>query len=502
MSQLTAVDANFLNVETSTTHAHIAGLGIVDPATCPGGRLTAEAAVRLVRERAHLAARPLRQRLAGVPLGIDRPYWADDPTFDPAQHIFEVGLPAPGDDVQLAEAVAMLHERPLDRGRPLWEMAIIHGLAEGRTAVYVKVHHAAIDGVLAAETLAALLDLSPEPRELPPDEVEPQRAPGRAAMLGTGLLRAALHPVRGARSLARTVPYLDEIPMIGQIPGAGLVTQALQGMLGQGGTPQLPRISAPPTPFNGTIGPRRSVAYGELPLDEVKSIRGALGGSVNDVVMALVAAALRRWLDKRGELPEQPLVAAVPVSLRKDSGRAGGSKGGEAGGSQAGGGDGGKAAGGNQVSVMLAPLATHLADPAERFAAVRRDMEAVKRRFVASSGNWLEGISDLLPAPLAGPLTRLALQAVPSTYLRQINLVVSNVPGPQFPLYLCGARVLGYYPISVISDVTGGVNVTVFSYDGKLNIGIVACRDMIPDAWELIDYLDDALDELKGLIEA
>lgn len=477
MTQLTAVDATFLHVETSTTQAHIAGLGIVDPSGCPGGRLTAAAVVELIGNRAHLAARPLRQRLVGVPLGMDHPYWEEDPGFDPARHVFEVGLPAPGDQVQLAEAVAMLHERPLDRSRPLWEVAVIQGLSGGRAALYVKVHHAAIDGVLAAETLAALLDLSPEPRDLPPDDAEPAVAPGPAGMLGTGLLRTALYPLRSARSLVRAAPHLDEIPGVAQIPGAGLLASALQGVLGTRGVPATPQLTAPPTPFNGTIGRRRSVAYGELPLDEVKRIRHGLGGSVNDVVMALCAAALRRWLDKRGELPDGPLAAAVPVSLRDA-----------------------ETAGGNAVSLMIAPLAIQVEDPAARFATVRDDMAAVKRRFV-SSGDWLIGLSDLLPAPLAGPLTRLAMQVAPTGALRQINLVISNVPGPQFPLYLCGARVLGYYPISVISDLTGGINITVFSYDGKLDIGVVGCREMIPDAWEVVDYLDDALDELKGLLE-
>jgi len=160
---------------------------------------------------------------------------------------------------------------------------------------------------------------------------------------------------------------------------------------------------------------------------------------------------------------------------------------------------------GNQLSIMSAPLATHIADPADRYAAVRRDMGAAKRRFVASAGAWVRQVSGLLPAPLARPVTRLALQAlpalraVPAPALRPINLIISNVPGPQFPLYLCGAKLLGYYPISVITDISGGVNITVFSYDGKVDVGIVACRDLVPEPAEIIDYLRDALNELKDL---
>ncbi|RKS76855.1 WS/DGAT/MGAT family acyltransferase [Actinomadura pelletieri DSM 43383] len=478
MSQLTTVDATFLNAETDTTHAHIAGLGVLDASACPGGRLTVPLVAALVRDRAHLAARPLRRRLVQVPLNLDHPYWEDDPDFDPERHIFEIGLPAPGDDRQLADVVAMLHEQPLDRSRPLWEMFIIQGLAGGLTAVYAKVHHAAVDGVLAAEALAALLDLSPEPRDLPADDTEPARAPDPARMVRTGLWRAALHPVRTAVSVARAVPYLDEIPGMAAFPGARLVSSVVQGALGRRALPPAPSMIAPPTPFNLPIGRRRAVACGELPLDTIKEIRRALGGSVNDVVMALCATALRKWLDKHGDLPGRPLVAAVPVSLRRGAARSDT---------------------GNQVSVMMTPLATDVPDPAERYLAVRRDMDAAKRRFTGSSGSWVREISALAPAPLAAPLTRLALQAAPTMSLRPINLIISNVPGPQFPLYLCGARVLAYYPISVITDITGGLNITVFSYDGKVNVGIVACRDLVPDPSELVDHLVDALDELKDL---
>jgi WS/DGAT/MGAT family acyltransferase len=477
MTQLTTVDATFLNAETSTTHAHIAGLAVVDASGRPGGRLTVDAVADLIRERAHLAALPLRRRLVQVPLGLDHPYWEDDPDFDPRRHIFEIGLPAPGGPAQLADACALLHERPLDRNRPLWEIVLIQGLRGGLTGVYIKSHHAAIDGVMAAETLAALLDLTPEPRDLPGDESVPQRAPGPVEMLGTGLLKTALHPLRTALSLARTTRYLDEIPALSQLPGVGMVSRMVQDALGREDVPRAPRTVAPPTSFNRPIGPRRSFAYGELDLGEIKEIRRALGGSVNDVVMALCATALRQWLDKRGELPDRPLVVGVPVSLRKP-------------------GSGGEP--GNQISIMTTPLATHVADPAARFETVRRDMDLGKRRFVTSAADWVREVTGMLPAPLAGPAWRLALLTLPSVAL-PMNLIISNIPGPQFPLYLCGAKLLGYYPASVVTDISGGVNITVFSYDGKVDVGIVACRDLIPNPSEFIDHLTDALDELKAL---
>jgi WS/DGAT/MGAT family acyltransferase len=482
MSQLTAVDANFLNIEGGTTVAHIGGLAILDTTLCPGGRITLDGMIELVRERAYLA-KPIRQRLVEVPFGIDLPYWIDDPDFDPALHVHEVTLPYPGDERQLGEEVARLHEAPLDRRRPLWEMCLVHGLADGRTAIYVKVHHAAIDGVLAAETLAALLDLSPEPRALPaPKEEEPERAPGVLTMLGTGVLKNVMHPMRSTRAFVRTAPYLDEIPGLGQYPGMDWVSRALQTVLrvDTKRTHRVPRLSPPPTPFNGTISAHRGFAYGSLPLEEIKWIRQNLGGSVNDVVMALCATALRRWLIEHDALPDQPLVAGVPVSLRQNTGET-------------------CEDGGNRLAVMIAPLATHVADPRERFDAVRNSMRAVKRRFVASSGGWLKEVSSMMPAPIAGMATRLALQFAPNSILRTVNLIVSNVPGPQIPLYLRGAQVLGYYPLSVISDSTGGLNITVFSYNGNIDVGVTACPDLVPDVWKVIAYMGEALDELKTL---
>jgi diacylglycerol O-acyltransferase len=483
MNQLTAVDTNFLNLESGRTVAHIGGLGIVDPTLCPGGRLTREAVVELVRQRAHLT-RPLRRKLAAAPFGIDRPYWIEDTDFDPSWHVHEVGLPTPGTDLQLGEEIARLHERPLDRRRPLWELYLVPGLAGGRAALYLKVHHAAIDGVLAAELLTVLLDVGPEPQPVPtPDARAPERPPSTAEMVGAGLARAALHPLRAARSIARTAQYLDQIPGIGQYPGAGLLTRTARTVLRRDTreVPRMPRLTTPRTPFDGPIGARRGFAFGSLPLEEVQRVRRSLDVSVNDVVIAMSTTALRRWLLKRDALPDQPLVAAVPVSLRRV---------------------GHGCDGANRLSAMIAPLATHIDDPDERFEAVRRTMRTVKRRFVAASaGGWFEEISALVPAAFSSAATRVAIQLAP-VLIQPVNLMISNVRGPLLPLYMSGARVLNYHPASVISDLTGGVNITVFSYAGSLDVGIVACPDLVPDVWELIDYLRDALEELKILADS
>jgi len=476
MSQLTAVDANFLNIETGRSPAHIGGLGIVDTTLCPGGRLTREALVDLVRERSHLAGL-LRHKLVSVPLGLDRPYWTDDLDFDPDLHVHEVALPAPGDDEQLGEAIARIHEQPLDRRRPLWEMYLVQGLRGGRAAVYAKVHHACVDGVLAAELLMALLDLQPESITPSAGAATPLLRPGTWPMVGTGLARAALHPVRTAQSLVRTAPYLDQLPIVGGVPGVRELSNTIRAVLRRDNPARSDLAGAPPTPFNATISAHRRFAFGSLPLEDVKQVRRALGVSVNDVVMAMCTTALRQWLIDHDGLPDRPLVAGVPVSLRRD----------------------GSCEGANALSVMFAPLPTQVDDPAERFEAVREGMRSVKRRFASSSGTWFEEISGLVPAPISGIATRLAMQMAPS--ISPINLIISNVPGPAMPLYLRGARVLTYYPASVISDVTGGVNITVFSYNGSLDIGVIACRDLVPDVWNFIGYLRDALAELLKLVD-
>ncbi|MEO5874744.1 MAG: wax ester/triacylglycerol synthase family O-acyltransferase [Streptosporangiaceae bacterium] len=474
MSQLTAVDATFLHIETGRSPAHIGGLGVVDTTLCADGRLTRADLVGLVRERAHLAGL-LRHKLAGVPLGLDRPYWVDDPDFDPELHVHEVALPTPGDDEQLGEAIARIHERPLDRRRPLWEMHLLQGLSGGRAAVYAKVHHACVDGVLAAELLMALLDLQPESVTPPATAGTPLPGPGAWPMVGTGLARAVLHPVRTARSVLRTAPYLDQMPVVGTVPGVRELSTTIRTLLRRENPARSEVRGAPATPFNATVSARRRFAFGSLPLDEVKTVRRALGISINDVVMAMCTTALRQWLIDHDGLPDQPLIAGVPVSLRRD----------------------GSCGGANALSVMFAPLPTHIEDPTQRVDAVRDGMRKVKRRFAASSGTWLEEISGLVPAPVSGIVTRLALRMAPS--ISPLNLIISNVAGPQMPLYLRGARVLTYYPASVISDVTGGVNITVFTYNGNLDIGIIACRDLVPDVWDLIGHLRDALTELVKL---
>lgn len=454
MRQLTPLDAQFLSVESDTTAAHVAGVAILDPATAPGGSaeaggpVTRDRLVALLRERLHLAP-PLRMRLADVPLGLDRPYWIDDPLADPDRHVHETVLPAPGDDRQLAAYVARVHARRLDRGRPLWEAHLIRGLSGGRIALYTKVHHCAIDGVSGSELLSSLLDATPEPRRVEvPAPARPDPGPGLFGMLAGALTRTLVQPVETLTSLARTAADLDALPI----------------------------LNVPRTPFNGPITSKRAFSFGSLPMSEVRRVARAFGMSPNDVVMTVCSSALRRWLLARDALPDRPLIAAVPVALRRS-------------------GDGL----GNRISAMITPMATDVVCPKERLSAVRSAMAAAKRRFALTRGRWLNDVCAMLPMTLSTVATPVVFRLA-GLAGAGVNLIVSNVPGPRTPLYLCGARMVSYHPMSVVTDATGGISITCVSYDGRLDFGIVVCPSRVPDVWSMIGYLRESMDELLDLI--
>ncbi|MEU9833360.1 wax ester/triacylglycerol synthase family O-acyltransferase [Streptosporangium sp. NPDC048047] len=489
MRQLSALDAQFLHAESATTGAHLAGVAILDAARSPGGVVTREDVIGLLRERLHLLP-ALRLRLAEVPFGLDRPYWTEAAGLDVADHVHEVVLPLPGDESQLADEIARIHERRLDRSRPLWEMHLIQGLSGGRAALYTKVHHCAVDGMSGVEILACLLDLTSEIRPVPAPEPPdpPPPAPDPAEMLAVAVARSVSHPARALRSLGRLAADLDAIPLLGALPAARTVAAAARMITGgDSALPEMPPLVAPPTPFNGPISARRRFSYGALPLAEVKRVARTFELSVNDVVMTLCASALRSWLRERDALPAEPLVTAVPVAVRTAGARDGSHDDSAAG-----------AGVGNRLSAMIAPLATDVACPLERLRVTGEAMRRAKRRFAAAPATWLDELSAVLPAPVTAMATP-AVFRLASIVLPPINLIVSNVPGPQFPLYLCGARVLGYYPMSVLTDMTGGVNITCFSYDGSLGFGVLACPDRVADVWRLMGHLQEAMDELTEL---
>ncbi|PZG03497.1 hypothetical protein C1J01_45870 [Nonomuraea aridisoli] len=299
--------------------------------------------------------------------------------------------------------------------------------------------------------------------------------PGLLGMLAGAAVRTVTHPVTAVRSVVRAAGDLDAIPLVGGVPGAKLIAKAVRMVSGERhDRPEMPRLTAPRTPFNGPISGRRHLSFGSLSLKDVKKVAKANGISVNDVVMTLCTSALRSWLRERDALPEAPLVVAVPVAVRTGAA---------------------KDVVGNQISAMVAPLPTNVDDPGERLQAVGDAMARAKRRFALSPATWPSELCSMLPAPVTSLATpaifRLAGVAFPP-----INLIISNVPGPQFPLYLCGGRLLSYYPLSVVTDLSGGLSITCFSYDGMIDFGLVACPERVDDVWSLVDHLRTALDEL------
>jgi diacylglycerol O-acyltransferase len=473
MKQLSGLDASFLALETANSTGHVGGVSVLDARglTEP---LTLERLTALVAARLPGAPPVLRQKLLQMPLGLDQPYWVDDPDFDIEYHIRELALPRPGSDAQLTEQVARLHARPLDKSRPLWEIYLITGLAKRRIAVYTKIHHAAIDGVSGAELLTLLLDLTPEGRDLPPSEpFTPHQAPGWAKLTALAASRLAWRPVqtvRIANELIRVLPAVGPAlsPLVGSLLGLGR---------GDGGV--IPTVAgrAPATPFNKPITPHRRLAFRSVELDSVKKVKNAFGFSVNDVVMAMSAGALRRWLIDHDALPEAPLIAMIPVSVRDPAS---------------------EGAMGNKVSAMLATLPTHLADPTERLIVAHAATTAAKAQQAAIPQGLVDQISDFSPPALTARAARVVFATGLLHRLPPFNVVVSNVPGPNVPVYLGGAKLLAHYPVSVVTDGLG-LNITVVGYLGLLHFGLVACRELVPDIDLIAGYL---VDELELLLKA
>jgi diacylglycerol O-acyltransferase len=472
MQQLTGLDAAFLALETASSTGHVGGLCLLDPATAPRP-LTLARLTEVLGQRLPLVP-VLRRKLVFVPLGLDQPYWADDPDFDIEYHIREIALPRPGSEAQLTEQVSRLHARPLDRSRPLWEIYLITGLAKRRTAVYTKIHHAAIDGASGAELLTVLLDLVPEGRELPAAEpFTPGRPPGPGELAARAAARLAWRPVETVRITNGLVRFLPTLA-----PAAGAVLGGLLG-LNRGDGEVIPTTPgrAPATPFNKRITPHRRIALRSVDLATVKAVKNAFGASVNDVVMAMCAGALRRWLADHDALPSAPLIAMIPVSVRDPASTG---------------------ALGNKVSAMLAALPTHLDDPARRLEVVRAATRAAKAQQAAIPQGLVDQISDFAPPALTARAARVVFATGLLHRLPPFNLCVSNVPGPNIPVYLCGARLLAHYPVSVVTDGQG-LNITLVGYLGQLHFGLTACRELVPDIERLAGYLTQ---ELELLVKA
>jgi WS/DGAT/MGAT family acyltransferase len=413
-----------------------------------------------IEARMHLVPR-YRQKLAHVPLGQGRPVWVDDPHFNPRYHLRHSALPAPGSDEQLKNLAGRLFARPLDRTKPLWELNLVEGLDGGRFAIISKTHHALVDGVSGVDITSVIFDTSPDPSPVPTEARGwlPRPEPTEAELLAQALLERATVPAeaaRGLRALTRAPRHA--------------LGQAGEWLVGVGAMAWAGLNPAPATPFNVAIGPHRRYTWVDADLERFKAIKNSLGGTLNDVVLAAVALALGRFLRRRGEETDGlVLKAMVPVSVRADAERG---------------------ALGNRVAAMWAPLPVGVDDPAAVLTEIREAMRGLKESGQAVGAQALTSLADFAPPTIMSQAARLQSRQ------RFFNLVVTNVPGPQIPLYLLGRRLRAFYPVVPLANHQA-LGIAIMSYDGRLGFGLLADYDALPDLEALADDLRKAIADLE-----
>lgn len=464
MKRLAGMDASFVYMETPSAHMHVVGTMVLDPTTAPGGYSFAKVR-HLLESRLHLLA-PFRRRLVPVPFNIDHPVWVEDPNFDLDNHVHRIAVASPGSLHELAEVVGDIAGRPLDHQRPLWELWAVEGLADGHVAIVSKMHHAAMDGVSGADLMVHLFDLEPDAAD-PEPPAEPWHSeplPSTAELVGDALRDRIENPLRTWRLVGRT--------------GRSMVAAARAALPVGGDDGERARMalpfSGPRAPFSGAITPHRVVAFGQARLDDLRQVKTVFSTTVNDVVLAACTATLRNWLDAHGGVPEGPLVASIPVSVHEaDSDTT------------------------NQVSAMLVRLPVHLEDPIEQLLTIRADTRQAKIMQRAIGANTLQDLAQFMPGTLFNRASRLySSLKLADRHPPVHNLVVSNIPGPPVPLYSAGARVVGVYPFGPLLE-GAGLNITVLSNMGSVDFGVIACRETVPDVWDIADGFGVAVTALK-----
>src|SRR2546428_2638258 len=458
MERLGPQDASFLYLETPSVHQHVGGVAILDPSTAPKGKLAYDDLVRVISSRLHLVPR-FRQKVVFPPLPVARPLWVDDPTFDISFHLRRAALPTPGGRRELIDFVQRVISRPLDRTKPLWEAYLVEGLEDGLVAVLTKVHHAMVDGVAAIDLASAVFDLSPEPQVLTPPAWTPEQEPDRLDLLVVGIRDQVVHPVMGVADIVqRTLATPNRV-----LREAAEILGGLRKVVEGGGL-------APPSPCNRKVGPNRRFAMADEPLQTFKDVKNALGGTVNDGVLATVAGALYRLLRSRREpTRNRVLRAMVPVSVRtKDQ----------------------RSSMGNRVSTIFVGLPVGPMGAKKRLGLIRERTKSLKESNYAVGAEFLMNIGTWAPPTIHAMAARAAART------RVTNLVVSNVPGPRLPMYIAGARLLAQYPIMPIGE-TMGLSIAVTSLAGTMAFGITADWDTLPDIEALGEAIDDSLAELR-----
>ncbi len=456
--RLNPLDVSFLYLEGRTTPMHVGGLAVFEP---PSEGFDYDRFVDLIEQRIALVPR-YRQKVRSIPGHLANPVWVDDTDFDLGYHVRRSALPRPGSDEQLRELVARVQSRALDRNRPLWEMYLVEGLAGGRFAVIQKTHHAMVDGISAVDIGQVILDTTPVPREIPEDLWMPRPEPGAASLV----LDAVSELVRRPTAVADTV-------RIGLADARNVVSQVSAAVTGVLAAARVVARPAPESPLNSAIGAQRRFAVARTDLEDYRKVRKHQGGTVNDVVLATVAGAVRGWMLSRGEpvKPSTTVRAMVPVSIRTDE-------------------DSGP---GNQVSSYLVDLPVGEPSPMVRLSQVSYAMKAHKESGQSVGAEALMALSGFAPPTLHA----LGARAANSFTRRLFNVVVTNVPGPQFPLYASGARMLEMFPVIPLA-AGQAVSIGLTSYNGGVYFGLNADRDAMHDVDVLGSLIEESLAELVG----
>jgi len=459
MERLSGLDASFLYLETPSQLLHVCGLIEVDGATVAGGYDFTAVANELAQRVEAIPG--FRRKLWDSLLNLDHPVWVEDEEFDVDHHLHRIAVPPPGGRDELAELCAHIASQPLDRSRPLWEMWMIEGLPDGRVAVMMKMHHATVDGVTWASLMSQLCTRTPDAPPVQPEVIAQTAGGAHSLELALDGMKTFLgQPVKLLRLLSSTASLLPN--WIGR-------TRRGQAMPAP--------FTAPRTSFNGTITGHRTLAYAQVALADVKEVKNAFGTTVNDVVLAICSGALRKYLNRRNELPENSLIGMVPVSVHGKSDRPGT----------------------NQVMGMFTALATDIADPAERLQAIGEHNRVVKEHKDTLGPTLLQDLAQFAgPAAFGAAMRTYANLRLAEKHPVVHNLVISNVPGPPDALYFLGARIRAMYLLGPIFH-GAGLNITVISLGEALNIGLIGCRELTPDLWPIAE---DVEQELQTLLSA
>jgi WS/DGAT/MGAT family acyltransferase len=460
LDRLSALDASFLHQEGPDSHMHVGAL-----VTLEGPPPAMEDFLDMLRDRLHLTPR-YRQKLAFPPASSGRPLWVDDPDFNLEYHVRHTALPAPGSEEQLRNLVSRIFSQQLDRSKPLWELWIVEGYEDGQWAMITKTHHALIDGIAGVDLATVMFDITPVPREVehPDRPWQPHREPATVDLVAGGLSGLVRAGMQIAERAVGTVTHPQR--------SIGAALEAVEGL---GEVAWAALNPAPSVPLNVPIGPHRRFVGVRGRLEDFKMVKDELGGTVNDVVLTAVTGALREWLQSRGVRTEGlELRALVPVSLRQDHEH-----------EQL----------GNRIAAMRGPVPVYIADPIERLRAVRAGMDGLKDSKQALGAEVLAGMQNFAPPTILGAASRLNFST------RLFNLLVTNVPGPQFPLYVLGREMQSVFPVAFLPK-EHGLAIAIISYNGFLNFGLLADYDALPDLEDLGGMLDAAIDELVGLARA